>query len=128
MRFETENEVKKWLRGLPMIKKELSLKSEFFKDLATEAERKGTGIKYRTYYLKQIDALHEKLITLENNIEEAFNILDPEERTVMTARYINNIIWDMMEFKIYYSRRQAIRIHNRAIKKLVNKEICAGGA
>lgn len=126
MIFKTENEVKKWLRGLPLLRKELSMRSEFFSDLVRESRKCGVGIKHEDYYIKQIDSLHEQLKILEKNIELALDLLDPDERAIISARYIKHTMWDAMEFHVHYSRRQAIRIHDRAVKRLVGAELKGG--
>ena len=126
--LKTENEVKKWIRGLPLLRKELSMRIEFFSDLARECKKSGTGIRHEGYYLNQIDTLHEQIKVLEKNVEYALDLLDPDERAVISARYIKNIMWDAMEFHIHYSRRQAIRIHDRALKRLAGAELKGGAA
>ena len=124
MRFKTEEEVKKWLRGLPLLKKDLSMKSEFYSDLIRDSKKMGDrGIRHTEYYLRQVEALHEKIKILAQDVETALDTLDPEERAVLTARYIKHLMWDAMEFHIHYSRRQSIRIHDRAVKKLVNVQL-----
>ena len=56
-------------------------------------------------------------------VEGIFNSLDENERLILTARYIKMIRWDFIEFHVYYSRRQAIRVHNEAVKKLVGADV-----
>ena len=60
---------------------------------------------------------------LMEDVDKLFSILDDNERTVMTARYINLIRWDYIEFQVFYSRRQAIRAHDKAILKLVGQTV-----
>lgn len=123
MKFETERQVKKWLGGLPLLRKDLAMKSEFFADLIYESKKRDVGLKHEPYYREQIDILHERLKALEADVEKVLEILDPDEKAILTARYIKRLMWDAMEFHVHYSRRQSIRIHNRAIKKLVGTEI-----
>ena len=62
MRFSTVEEVKKWLRGLPLLRKELTMKSDFYQDLIRDSAKMGTvGEKYIHYYQTQIDEIHQKL-------------------------------------------------------------------
>ena len=42
MRFSTVEEVKKWLRGLPLLRKELTMKSDFYQDLIRDSAKMGT--------------------------------------------------------------------------------------
>ena len=63
------------------------------------------------------------------NIEKEDGTLeqvDPDERMILTARYVRRLLWYAMEFHVYFSRRQAIRIHNRAVKKLVGAQVGGG--
>lgn len=128
MRFETEKEVKAWLRGLSLLHRDLSMKSEFYSDLLRQSKKiGGRGLKHAEYYLRQIERLHDRIKVLAEDVETALDTLDPEEKLVLTARYIKRIMWDAMEFHVHYSRRQAVRIHNRAIKNLVGCELKGDG-
>ncbi len=96
----------------------------FYADLMRDSRYLGdAGKKHEEYYQAQIARLQEKMKFLAADIERVLDTLDPDEKAVLTARYIRRLMWDAMEFHIYYSRRQAIRIHDRAIEKLVGQEV-----
>lgn len=119
MQLRTEEEVKKWMRGLALLKKDLQMKIGFYHDLERIDRLAGNDKKNERYYREQIQRLQDKLHNLAADVERVLEALDPDERAVLTARYIQNYMWDAMEFHVYFSRRQAIRIHNRAIRRLV---------
>lgn len=123
MQFKTTDEVKRFFRGIPLIKREISLKIDFYQKLIVDNLKinKGNG-KHTHYYREQIEILQKQLRELMPTVDKLLDLLEPEERLVITAKYLNSVNWDNIERLIYYSRRQAIRIHNRAIKRLVNKE------
>ncbi len=124
MKFKTADEAKKWLRGLPLLKKELELKTVFYKELISSNRKLGVvGEKYIEYYGGQILCLQAELKKLTIQMDRILDCLDPEERLILTARYLKGILWDAMEFHVHYSRRQAIRIHNQAIERLVGVEL-----
>ena len=128
MKFSTNEEVKTWLRGLALLKKDLEMKSAFYTDLMRISRQMGdAGKKHEGYYQAQTERLHHKMQLLTADIERVLDTLDPDEKAVLTARYIRRLMWDAMEFHVYYSRRQAIRIHDRAIKKLVGQEVDMSG-
>lgn len=122
MRLSNEQEVKRWLRELPLVKRELELKIEFYKELESDFEGIKTGRPADEYRAK-IDDLKRRIDGILADTERLFGLLDESERLIMTAKYIKLIRWDFMEFHVFYSRRQAIRIHNEAIKKLVGQEV-----
>lgn len=124
MKFNTANEVKKWLRGLPLLKKELELKMTFYRELIQNNRKLGeVGEKHIAYYGGEILRLQAELKKLTIQMDRILDCLDPEERVILTARYLRGILWDAMEFHVHYSRRQAIRIHNQAIERLVGTEL-----
>lgn len=116
-------EVKKWLRGVLCKKKELGLKMDFYKDLCGEFRDAKGFEKSIAYYKSEIKKCDDDIKIFLEDIKRLFNILDEDERMVLTARYISNIKWDYIELKVYYSRRQAIRIHERAVEKLVGQTV-----
>ncbi len=123
MKFKTADEAKKWLRGLPLLKKELELKTEFYRELIQNSRKLGAiGEKNIEYYGGQILCLQAELKRLTIQMDRILDCLDPEERLILTARYLHGILWDAMEFHVHYSRRQAIRIHNQAMERLVDVE------
>lgn len=122
MRLNNEGEVKKWLRNLPLIKQELKLKIEFYKELQGDFKGIKNG-RTAEEYEKIINRLKSRIDEIMRDTDRLFSILDESERLVMTAKYIKLIRWDFIEFHVFYSRRQAIRIHNEALKKLVGQEV-----
>lgn len=125
MKLNNEKEVKKWLRNLAVIKKELELKIDFYRELERDFDGKESLRKHREEYMKKIKELKNTLNKQIADIERLFSNLTEEERMILTARYINLVKWDYIEFRVFYSRRQAIRIHDAAILKLVGEEVGA---
>ncbi len=124
MKFKTAENAKKWLRGLPLLKKELELKTMFYKELLLNNRQLGTlGEKYAAYYGGQVLRLQGELKQLTLQMDRLLDLLNPDERMIFTARYLRGISWDAMEFYVHYSRRQAIRIHNQALERLVGVEL-----
>lgn len=121
MILKSEVEVKKWLRQIPVLKKELELKIEFYTEIA--ADFKKLDEQSFEGYKKKINELKCRIDILLAEVDRLFDMLDDTERLVLTAKYIKAIRWDFIEFHVFYSRRQAIRIHNEAIKKLVGQEV-----
>lgn len=123
MKLNTAEEVKKWLRNIVCVKRELKLKIEFYKELCGDFE-KASGFEKRVLrYREEIGKLSAKLERFVEETDRIFGLLEENERMVLTARYINSTGWDYIEGKVYFSRRQAIRIHNGALKKLVGQEV-----
>ncbi len=121
--FDNEHDVKKWLRSIPVTKKEMELKIRFYEELAgdfaTTAE-----------WQKQVDEYRKKVLELKGRLERQlsecdrlFNLLEESERLVLTAKYIKAIRWDFIEMHIFYSRRQAIRIRDAAVAKLIGQTV-----
>ncbi len=123
MRFENVTDVKKWFRGIVTCKREIELKLEFYRDLLNDFEKSDGFDKSVKYYKEQIDELQRKMAIRMEETERLMNLLDSDEKMIMTARYINLIKWDFIELQVYYSRRQAVRIHDRAVEKLVGQTV-----
>lgn len=123
MKFNNIYDVKKWLRNIPFLKKEIELKIKFYKDLENEFNSSPSFSKTVEYYKSEIEVLQKKMKKLMDDVDKLFSILDENEKMVMTARYINLIRWDYIEFQVYYSRRQAIRVHDKALLKLVGQTV-----
>ena len=117
------SEVKEWLRNIPQVKAELELKIKFYQELETEFNKVKDFKNSLKYYRGQIEKLQKKMEILMEDVDRLFGILDENERLVMVARYINLIRWDYIEFHVYYSRRQAIRVHDHALMKLVGQMV-----
>ncbi len=124
MMLSNEREVKKWLRNFAVIKKEFELKIRFYRDLSDEFKAVPSFKKQCDTYKDEIRKLQAKLDSHMRDMEKLFERLDEDERLVMVARYINRVKWDYIELQVFYSRRQAIRIHDGAIPKLIG---CAVG-
>ena len=131
MTFTTAEEVKKWFRNLPLAKKELNLKLKFYTDLIQTRRvdtADGTGAeKALAFYRQQAAQAQARYHQTLEDTERLLGMLDADERTVLTAKYLNRVSWDAMEFHVYYSRRQCFRIHDRALEKLVGQQ-AGGGA
>lgn len=124
MMLSNEREVKKWLRNFAVIKKELELKVRFYRDLSDEFKAVPSFKKQCDTYKEEIRKLQEKLDSHMKDMEKLFERLGEDERLVMVARYVNRVKWDYIELQVFYSRRQAIRVHDGAISKLIG---CAVG-
>lgn len=124
MKLRNEKEVKTWLRKLPLLKKELEMKIDFYAELAKDFAKTGKHNAHINYYNEKIDELKRKIDLYIGDADRAFGLLTDTERLVLTAKYIKMIRWDFIEYHVFYCRRQAIRIHNQALAKLVGFDIC----
>lgn len=123
MRLNDVCEVKKWFRSIPCVKAETALKIDFYNELCRDFKNTSGFEKSVEHYKNEIKALEAKLNCMISDMNRLFGLLDETERLVLTARYINLIKWDFIELKIFFSRRQAIRIHDNALRKLVGQEV-----
>lgn len=123
MKLKNEKEVKTWLRKLPLLKKELELKIDFYTELVADFKKTSSYGKHVDYYNEKIDELKRKIDLHLNETEKILGLLNETERLILTAKYIKMIKWDFMEYHVFYCRRQAIRIHNEALKKLIGIEV-----
>ena len=120
MQLNSVEEVKKWLGSLPVMRQEMKLKIAFYQDLTQDMKKlKEAGKKHNAYYFSQIQKLEQRLQQADKDFDRMLEILEPDERLILTARYVRHILWSCIRFHVYFSERQAIRIHNRALKKLV---------
>ncbi|MBE5039228.1 hypothetical protein [Ructibacterium gallinarum] len=120
MQLNSVEEVKKWLGSLPVMRQEMKLKIAFYQDLTQDMKKlKEAGKKHSAYYFSQIQKLEQRLRQADKDFDRMLEILEPDERLILTARYVRHILWSCIRFHVYFSERQAIRIHNRALKKLV---------
>ena len=120
MQLNSVEEVKKWLGSLPVMRQEMKLKIAFYQDLTQDMKKlKEAGKKHNAYYFSQIQKLEQRLRQADKDFDRMLEILEPDERLILTARYVRHILWSCIRFHVYFSERQAIRIHNRALKKLV---------
>ena len=65
-------------------------------------------------YTEKVDQLTDRLA----EIEQAIEVLDPCERTLIRLHYIEGLIWEEVCIKMSYSWRQIHRIHAKALEKL----------
>ena len=64
----------------------------------------------------------ERLYSERAAIEQAIESLEPIERMVLRARYIEGLSWEWVAERINYSYVQTWRIHARAIEALEKQE------
>ena len=121
--FKNENEVKKWLRSFPVIKKEMELRMAFYDDLANDFSKTGKWNKEEKYYRDKVVEVKKAADTYLSEYERLLGLLDETERLVLTTKYLKAIGWDYIEMHIYYCRRQAIRIRDKAVRKLVGQTV-----
>ncbi len=142
MKFENAAQVKKWLRLLPVAKKEMKAKIELYNELITDFTRfdiSDRAIEERlghTYsekisavesYRQKIKEARDKFDNLMRDWERLSQLLDSEELTVVTEKYLRGTSWTAMEFVVFYSRRQCFRILDRAAEKLVGQTVSGDG-
>ncbi len=142
MKFENAAQVKKWLRLLPVAKKEMKAKIELYNELITDFarfDRSDRAIEERlghTYsekisavegYRQKIKEARDKFDNLMRDWERLSQLLDSEELTVVTEKYLRGTSWTAMEFVVFYSRRQCFRILDRAAEKLVGQTVSGDG-
>ncbi len=123
MTLTNEKEVKKWLRNLAIVKAELGLKIKFYQELESDFKDSDGLKRYGEEYEKKICELKDRLDGYIRDTDRLFSLLDENEKMIMIARYIKLIRWDYIQFQVFYSRRQAIRIHDNALKKLVGHTV-----
>lgn len=127
MRTSEFEEVKKWLRGLRISVKTLNLKIDFYNDLIDISDNSKSS---RTsldidYYRKEIKGIENEIKHRAKLFDRCLSILDESEKNIITLKYMKGIGWDYIPLNTYYSKTQAVRIHNSAIKKIVkDKELC----
>lgn len=138
MKFKDSEQVKKWFRLLPLAKRELNSKIDFYTGLISDMSRVGvaderlsqmTGSTYQDklssidFYREQIRRCKEKYNNTIADWERLSKLLDSDEAAIVTAKYLKGTSWDAMEFVVYFSRRQCFRILNRAAEKLVGQSV-----
>lgn len=140
MKFENKAQVKKWLRDLALVKREMKLKIDFYTMLINDFTRlKNADIKlsevssktatYLTnpsnieFYRNEIEKCKQKHDNTLRDWNRLSELLDRDENMVVTARYLKGLSWDAMEFNVYFSRRQSFRILDRAVEKLIGQTV-----
>ena len=130
--FKDEEDVKKWLRSIPLKKKELMLKIDFYAELKAglelrrarlERENVETGgavekIVSTRFYENQIAALRSEMDGAAAEFERLTEPLEGIEKTILTMRYLRKMSWTAIAVQTAYSDRQAQRILKKAIKKI----------
>lgn len=116
-------EVKKWLRSIPVIKKDIENKISFYEELAGEFVHDENWKKEVEHYRNEMKKLKNKLNKFLKEYERVLRILDDKERLVLNAKYLKCVRWDYIEMHVFYSRRQAIRIRDAAVNKLIGQMV-----
>lgn len=106
-------EIKKLFRGIRSIKKEMELRLAFLKDVQ-QMEMDTSSIEASV--LKEYARLEERVRLADRMLE----VLDPQEREILVARYYKGVRWEYMEPETMYSISQCQRIHDRALLKLTS--------
>ncbi len=142
MKFENASQVKKWLRLLPVAKKEMKAKIDLYSELIADLNRVGLadeaagnlrGVTYGEAlsnvdrYREKIKEARDKFEGMMRDWERLRELLDSEEITVLTEKYLKGTSWTAMEFVVFYSRRQCFRILDRAAEKLVGQTVSGDG-
>ncbi len=104
-------DIKKVFRGIRNTKKEMELRLAFLKDVQ-EMDLDTSSIE--ASMMQEYYRLQERVRLADQMLE----VLDPQEREILTARYYVGVRWEYMEPETMYSISQCQRIHNRALKKI----------
>lgn len=140
MKLKDKDQVKKWLRNLTLIKREMRLKIDFYNTLIDDFTRLSVSDErlrelkpeFNTYltaasniefYRSEIDKCRNKYNNILNDWNRLSELLDSDEVMVVTTKYLKGITWDAMEFSVFFSRRQCFRIMDRAVEKLVGQTV-----
>lgn len=142
--FEYKEHVKKWLSGYTAHM--IYIDSLFAEIEAIDSTKnrltsilsftpKGAGTDIANKWIRAIekaDAIKEEIAEMiEEAVEEVAkiknaidNLDDPNERMIMSLRYINRREWEdiVKDPNVLYSRRQIFRIHDRALLNIVISE------
>lgn len=127
MKFQSAEEARQWLASLRCIQQQLRLKIRFFQQLIedTAISRRNTHpvlqkIIDADRYRAEITALQNQLLYNTELFDQMMSRLSGKERCIMTAKYLNGVTWDRIEMHTYYSKRQALRIHKKALEQLTD--------
>lgn len=143
MKFSDENDVRKWLRSIPLKKKELMLKIDFYAELKTGietrraklaaasrgksesgSERDGkvsksiSKIVSVAFYEEQMEMLRRELDSSLTEFERLTEPLESIEKTIVSMKYLRKMSWTAIAMQTSYSERQAQRILKHALKKI----------
>lgn len=130
--FKDEEDVKKWLRSIPLKKKELMLKIDFYAELKAGLELRRARLERENvetseavekivntrFYENQIAALRSEMDGAAEEFERLTEPLEGIEKTILTMRYLRKMSWTAIAVQTAYSDRQAQRILKKAIKKI----------
>ena len=130
--FKDEEDVKKWLRSIPLKKKELMLKIDFYAELKAGLELRRARLERENgetseaiekivntrFYENQIAALRSEMDGAAAEFERLTEPLEGIEKTILTMRYLRKMSWTAIAVQTAYSDRQAQRILKKAIKKI----------
>lgn len=72
-----------------------------------------------TMLLEKYAYKRDTLIDTLKEIEQTIDALAPAERMILRARYIEGRSWTATCRLVNYSRRQAFRIHDEALRKIL---------
>lgn len=135
MTFYNTEEVKQWMRDILYTRQHLRLKIQFYQNLIEDTQQGGFCFENDPIQKQIVSSAMEKIINTEiyrdkiaqlqkcllyetELFDKMLDRMNGEERCIMTAKYLNGISWEHIEAYVPYCRRQAIRIHNKALKKL----------
>lgn len=110
---------KEQLRSYQAIKKEKCQIERRLQGLEKRPESEQESLRpLRELYREKLDAL----VALQVSIEEAIATLEPVERGLFRARYIDGLEWHQVAAKINYGWSQTHRIHAEALIKLEKRK------
>lgn len=133
------------LRKYRAIRKEIQQLEDRLLEVETEAQRMSRSLKHdpvscsgptdklgdQVAKMVEIqDAINDKIIEAykeAQSIETVISQLEPIERTLMRARYIEGKSWEEVCVELNYSWRQTHYIHSNSLKKMVGRkqrEVC----
>lgn len=115
MVLTTPSEVKNWLYSFRPHEKDILLHIRHY-----EENKPNFGAPYSN---KQIANLQYELLILHRDMDNILSHIPKNIRPILTTRYVRRIGWDYINLYTYYSRRQAIRLHNKALKMLIGIEV-----
>lgn len=129
MRTSEFEKIKEWFRGIRISVKTFGERIDFYNDLINISNRLKNSDKNieldKDYYLNQIDKLKSEIQERDEILERCFELFTEDEKNVMTYKYIKGVGWDYISMYAFFSKSQAVRIHNKAIKKIINdNELC----
>lgn|SRR5574344_848667 len=69
---------------------------------------------------KLLDQLDEKL---KIAIDEINKLLSIDEKTILTLRYVQNLSWEKIAEKTYFSRTSIFRFHRNGLENLIQSKV-----